>query len=114
MLIVSSPSIKSLTLIKWRESDRVRELRLLDQICSKWHKVGILLGLGTNRLENYRDMTCDNVQRCERVFTDWINNCGHEPEYPLTWDGLTALLSDIEHETMAVRLEEVLRALRQP
>ena len=54
-------------------------------------------------------MTTDNVDRCISVFSHWINNNGYPPNYPLTWDGLSELLRDVEHETAAMRLKEVLK-----
>lgn len=88
-------------------------MKLLEQISSKWHEIGILLGQQVAALDNYRRMTDDNVKRCLRVFSDWINRHGHPPDYPLTWDGLGELLSDIEHETAAIRLKEVLKTLKK-
>lgn len=103
---VCRPSLSTLSLIKWTDNDgKTHKLELFDEICGKWKCIGIRLGLKSDTLDNYEQKSKDNVERCQNVFTHWINNNGHQ-DYPLTWDGLHILLCDIGKSSVAETLKE--------
>lgn len=84
-----------------------QSFKLLELISSKWWDAGIRLGLTIDTLENYKQKTEDNDKRLEYIFSQWIDSNGHS-EYPLTWDGLTELLRDIDKDSAAEELLKVL------
>lgn len=43
----------------------------------------------------------DSYRCCTDVFNHWIQNDGHRPNYPLSWQGLYDLLCNIEHRSAA-------------
>lgn len=101
-------TISNLTLIKWKgEEGETQSFKLLELISSKWWDAGIRLGLTIDTLENYKQKTEDNEKRLEYIFSQWIDSNGHS-EYPLTWDGLTELLRDIDKDSAAEELLKVL------
>lgn len=98
-------------LLKWIDHEgQNNQLELLEQISSKWRRVGMLFGEKMAALDNCEQKSNDNVDRCARIFSHWIECKGH-PNYPLTWDGLSKLLRDIKQETAAARLQEALKMI---
>ena len=43
------------------------------------------------------------------MFEEWLSNGGH-PDYPVTWDGVCELLSDVQKAEMAKKLKEALKS----
>lgn len=107
------PSLDDLTLLRWEDDNRkTHRFRLLKLISSEWWNSGILLGLKADELENIQQKTNDNVQRLTYIFTQWIDNYGHPPRYPLSWDGVCELLCDLGRDRAAEDLAVALsRAL---
>lgn len=107
---VGTPTLQLLTLIKWTDSNGVeRSYNLVDQISSKWEDVVIRLKLN-HRRDNYKQNNADNEQCLKDVFTDWIHQNGHPPEYPLTWVGVFQLLQDVGMTTAAEDLKKALES----
>lgn len=103
-------TISNLTLIKWEDEEgECHSFKLLELISSKWWDVGIRLGLTIDTLENHRQKNEDNDKRLEYIFSQWIDSNGH-PEYPLTWEGLSELLRDIDKDSAARELVKVLES----
>ncbi len=72
-----------------------------------WQSIGYRLELGAAPLENIKQKSDDNVQRCSEVFNCWITSNGHR-DYPLTWDGLFELLLDVDRSTAVEKLKQAL------
>ena len=109
-LPVSPPSLADLTLLRWEDKEgRTHRFRLLKLISNEWWDAGILLGLPAAELENIKQKTDDNVRRFTLVFTQWIDNDGHPPQHPLSWDGVCELLYDLDRDSAAEELKQALK-----
>ena len=109
-LPVRPPSLADLTLLRWEDKEgSTHRFRLLKLISDEWWDAGILLGLPAAELENIKQKTDDNVRRFTLVFTQWIDNDGHPPQYPLSWDGVCELLYDLERDSAAEELKQALK-----
>ena len=95
--------------MKWTDQHNNRQtLRLINEFSPQWETVGILLGLGVPKLNNLQTSPADNIRSCRKVFEEWLTNGGH-PDYPMTWDGVCELLSDVQKAKVAKKLKEVLK-----
>ena len=70
---------------------------------------GLRLGLNAAELANIKQKTDDNEQRLTLIFTQWIDNDGHPPQYPLSWDGVCELLYDLDRDKAAEELKQALQ-----
>jgi len=96
LLLLSAPafSLKSLTLLKWTDTDgQSQTLRLRDDISPRWRDAGDLLELGSSRIEGIAIQRRGDVRQCCRdVLLYWLNN--GSSNYQATWEGLLTLLTD--------------------
>ena len=73
----------------------------MPEVCGKWRNIGIRTGQ-SKHLDGYATKALNDIGICcERVFRYWIDEGGHPPKYPHTWQGLYDLLCDIEHDRIA-------------
>ncbi len=87
------------------------QLKICSRVSAKWRDLGKLVGLGYSDFDRFSKIEQnDPLICCDRVFDAWINKGGHGGRYPLTWQGLYNLLSDIEHQGVASDLETALNA----
>ena len=107
------PRLDTLTLITWVDGEeREQRLEVIKTISAQWRQIGLLLGQILSELDSYQRMENNsNVGCCTRVFSRWINNNGHPPKYPLSWEGLEGLLRDIEHGRAADNLKNGLACM---
>ena len=108
-------SLKTLSLIKWRDQQgRKRNFKLVDKISTRWRHLGRLVGLEENRLDvleiKYRG---DAVVCWSKVMQHWLDSGGNE-DYPATWEGLCSLLEDVECAKIAKELKIVLSRAISP
>ena len=103
------PTLAELALLKWKdEKGNVCRFKLMNLVSNVWWKTGILLGLNPAELQNIEQQSSKNEQRLALVLTQWIDNDGHPPQYPLSWDGVYELLCDLDKNSAA---EELRRAM---
>lgn len=108
-VIASVPTIKNLTLLKWKDKDGcTQKLKVLQEVCAKWELMGDLIGLSPGQLDAIKtDYDCRGVEVCCRqVFLEWLQH--EEGEYCATWQGLCELLEDMELSSIAKKLKEIL------
>ena len=107
LFIELSPSLKTLGLIKWRdEHGGLHTFRLGDRVCSKWRHFGILLDLDQSKLDGFDSQYRGNLNSSwNAVMSHWLAGGGGR-DYPATWKGLYALLSDMELPRVASDLEK--------
>lgn len=106
----SVPSLEKLTLLKWKdEQGTTQRLRLIRELSHEWETIGTLLHIGTPKLKNLSKKPEHN---CREVFEEWITNHGCD-QYPLSWDGISELLYDVENEAAAKKLEEALKQIKE-
>lgn len=65
---MSTPSLSSLTSIKWKDGEEEHTFKLIQRISSKWFTIGIHLGETIDALENYKQKSNDNEVHLEYVF----------------------------------------------
>ena len=106
----SLPSLKDLTLLWWTDDEgKIHRFHLLRKVSGDWLKAGLLLGLTTAELWDIMLKMDDNERRFAFVFRKWIADNGHPPEYPLSWDGVCELLSDLDKEEVAEELRQAIK-----
>lgn len=114
LCVVSHPKLEVLTLITWRDGHgKDQRLEILKTVSARWRDVGVLLGQKLSELDGYQRMENNDIGGCcTRVFSHWIDDNGHSPKYPLSWEGLERLLRDIEHGGAADNLKNALASMR--
>ena len=81
-----------------------QEFWLIDMVSNKWRKFGQVLGLTESRLTGYHAQCLGgNGDRFDQVMKHWLN--GESTDYPVTWDGLYALLKDTTLEPVVTSLK---------
>lgn len=82
------------------------DLDIMRIVSNKWMEIGVRIGQA-DYLDNYAKKSfLDNYVSCQQVFKTWIDDGGHPPRYPHTWQGLYDLLCDIEHSSIANKMAE--------
>ena len=109
LFIVPDFSLRSLTLLKRTDSNgQPQNLRLRDQLSTKWRDVGDLLGL-TSRLKGIEEQRhCDARLCCRDILLDWLQ-MDDGSSYPVNWDGMLSLLEDMELSATAKKLQGALK-----
>ena len=99
--------MKFLNLLKWKdERGNEKTYQLVNRVSGKWMEFGIQLHISLNQLDGWRMQNLGNATGCwYKVMESWLSGAGGE-EYPATWEGLYALVSD-------VGMAEVSKELRQ-
>ena len=109
ILLAVPLTLGTITLYKWTdENSQPKSLRILDEISSRWTEAGDLLGLSPARLESIEaDRLKVSKSCCRDVLRDWIKD--NRGSYPVSWEGLICLLTDMELTNLAKELESALR-----
>ena len=101
--------MKYFHLIEYKEGDREEKFELVSLVSGSWKKIGILIDLTFDVLENYEKEKRSNPVRCwERVMQDWLDGQGSS-SYPITWNGLYKLLRNINKGKVAQDLEKAVQ-----
>ena len=90
---------------RWNAGSQAEELKIVDQACTKWSRIGALIGMSDASLEVIEKDRPNTVQRFEDVMRYWMQNGGTN-EYPATWLGLRRVLIDCEMSTLSDRAPE--------
>ena len=106
-------SLRFLKLFKWKdESGAEQQLKIIEEISSKWQDLAILVGLSMSQIDGIqKQCLMEAEQCCLRVFDHWIISNGEFTEYPITWSGLHELLKDIGHRAVAERMKTALETV---
>ena len=82
--------------------EEITVLKIVDKISMQYQKLGLLIGLSVSEIEGFRERSFLNTEKtCNFIFDAWVSKNGHSPNYPLSWEGLYALLKDIGHKQAA-------------
>lgn len=105
--VVATPTLKQLTILKWKDKHgQTQILRILEDVCSKWKKIGDLIDLTSGRLDIIGDDCRDKPEDCCReVFNDWLKQ-GEQGPNPMTWDNVCTLLEDLKFSRIAEEIGE--------
>ena len=98
-------SLKTLTLLKWRnEEGRVETFRLASRVSSEWPTFGTLLDQSLDQLNHWDSKHRGNSLNIWKEMMDhWLTAEGTE-DYPATWEGLYSLLDDLDLPSIAAEL----------
>ena len=109
ILLAVPLTLGTITLYKWTdENGQSKSLRILGEISSRWTEAGDLLGLCPARLEGIEEHRLRNARSCCRdVLHDWIQD--NQGSYPVSWEGLICLLTDMKLTILAKELQSALR-----
>ena len=104
-------SLRFLKLFEWKDkSGAERQLKIVEEISSKWQDLAILLGLSMSQIDGIqKQCLLEAEQCCLRVFDHWIISNGEFTNYPITWSGLHKLLKDIGHRAVAELMKTALQ-----
>ncbi len=87
--------MRNLIILKWTDNNGERNLRLRNVLSPRWRDAGDLLELGSSRIEGIAIRRHEDIRQCcSDVLQDWLRN--GSPGYPATWDGMLALLEDLQ------------------
>lgn len=99
-------SMKSLELIKWRDSSgQVKRFSLIGEVSSEWKAFGNLLEIPPDKLAAWEREIGDSTECWRRVMHHWLA-AGGTHDYPTTWEGVYELLEDINCAGVAKKLKE--------
>ena len=106
-VVDEKPTSKDLTLIKWKDGTEKCRLRILDEVCNKWEKIGTTLCIPYTTLQMWSMQNDNDPEKCcTMVFRSWFEN---PPEdYPITWGGFIELLEDVQFKELAKKLRKAL------
>lgn len=90
--------------LQWYDDKKTAwKLSIVNEGCSKWHDIGVLVGVPTGILEGMRKQ--HNIAECfTEVLQYWIQTGGN-PSYPATWIGLQNVLADSELGVLAAKIK---------
>ena len=84
-------------------------LDVISAVSPKWYILGLRLGQTEAELNGYTTNPMLNEHICcVKVFSHWIDNDGHPPLYPLSWDGVYKVLVAIDHRGTAENMRREL------
>lgn len=104
-------SLKTLTLLKWRDEHGFEQtFRLVDKVSAEWMQFGLLLDIGMNQLKEWGDQHRGKASNCwKEVMEHWLERDG-TCDYPATWEGVYDLLKDMSCSKVA---EDVQKAVNE-
>ena len=108
---VKSPSLKTLSLIKWKDDQGYHQrFSLIKWVCVEWREFGKQLNISGIKLDSWEEEYDNKAEKCwKKVMNHWLKGRGSS-EYPVSWEGLKFLLKDLQHAEVAELLE---RAVNQ-
>ena len=95
---------------RWNAGSQAEELKIVDQACTKWSRIGALIGMSDASLEVIEKDRPNTVQRFEDVLRYWMQNGGTN-EYPATWLGLRRVLVDCEMSVLSDRVKNAMDSM---
>ncbi len=100
--------MSNLELLKWTDSTGKKpRIQIISKLSPKWRDISDLLGFSP-ALTQQIELNCSRVQdRCKVVMRLWLSSKEGACRYPTTWEGLIALLEDIELSSLASDIGEV-------
>lgn len=104
----SPPTLRSLTIIKWRDDQgQTQRYSVLSMISHKWRKIGTLCGLKHAQLESiWMKNLKDPEPCCIDILTKWMED--GSSYYAVSWEGLFELLGDLELPQVITDLQNAL------
>ena len=88
-----------LQLLKWKEGNQEKELRLIETIANKWKALRDRFDISQAAIDERQS----HEDCCHGVLRKWLESGSQS--YPVTWGGLCKALVDIEHNTTAKDLQ---------
>ncbi len=106
---VKTPSLKTLSLIKWKDEQGYNQrFSLIKWVCVEWRDFGKLLNITGLKLDSWEEEYDKKAEKCwKKVMNHWLKGRGSN-EYPVSWEGLTILLKDLRHTEVAELLERAI------
>lgn len=97
-------TLKKLSIIKWKDEngEDQKPLRIIRVLSSRWRETGVVLDIEPHDLDAIsKKHQKDPYDCCYDVFNMWLEGQCTPDEYPVTWEGLIALLVDLDHAILA-------------
>ena len=107
LLYIGGVCLPSLCLLKWTDKQgRGHTFSLIDKTSAKWSDFGLFLGLPLNQLDAFDAQFRGNAAECwKHVMSFWLSGRGSK-DYPVSWEGLSALLCDVGFSEVAKELKK--------
>lgn len=108
-IIVIPLSLKTLSVLKWKDEDGCEQtFRLVNFVSFRWMDFGVLLGYTMNTMEGWKMEYQGNVTVCwNKVMEQWLAGGGTH-DYRATWEGLCSLLNDCNLSKAAADLKHAM------
>ena len=109
----ASFSLANLLLLKWKDVDGLEHtFSLIDKVGAEWQKIGVMLGITTNKLIGWDRQHRGDVTLCWGELVGHWKKSGGTNNYPHTWDGLYKLLRDIQYSQVAEDMKKAVDDVR--
>ena len=103
--------IGDLQLLKYcgKSGKTLQTLKIIEGVCHKWTEIACLLSSDENKAAKLSMLFPNDPSQCLRqVFVDcFINKRDASGSYSQDWIGIIELLEDIEMETLAAKVREI-------
>ena len=77
--------------------------------CSKWERIGSILGFEGSDLERLdKKRRGDPEDCCRDIFCEWLEKGKIESHYSMDWNGVLELLEDCQYSALVEELQEAL------
>lgn len=113
-MLLAGLSLKSLTLIKWKDDNgQPKKFNLIQRVSSKWESFGFRLEIPDDVLVGLREQCLANSAKCwTKIMQYWLSG-GSTNDYPATWEGLYVLLEDVDLAEVARETKQAVSAAKR-
>ena len=103
------PQMDLLYLIKYTSGDgREHSLKLVDKLAPYWMKMGYLLGIEPQQLDDWEHKYDSPSNRSGAVLTYFLRHGSSGTyHYPSTWGGIIKLLQDLDLQWIAKEIQGI-------
>ena len=79
-------------------------------VCSKWERIGCILGFDGCDIERLDKKRRGEPEDCCRdIFSEWLEKGMIDSRYSMDWKGVVELLEDCQYSALADDLQEALK-----
>ena len=76
-VVDKKPTIRDLTLFKWKNGSETHRLRIIENICNKWETIGKILYIPEAKLKMWWTQTSHDLHKCCNKVFDYTGSRIH-------------------------------------
>ena len=101
-------NIRNLMVLRWNDKEgRQHRISITGAMKSKWQSLCDIMEIPNATVEYLvRNCRRDEEKCCRAILTYWLEN--GSPAYSATWEGLLALLEDLQLSSLFSKLDEAI------